>query len=373
MEWKNNLSSMLGIIYPIVQAPMLGITTPEMVAAVSNGGALGSLPIGNIAPSTARTLIQQVRKLTTKPFAVNVFAYDIPISPDQTSFDAMQNMLQGVYTRNGLGVPPIDLKTLSFFSYKDLLPVLIEEKIDIISFTFGIPDAAGVSLLKQSNAKLIGTATSLEEAVLLEQRGMDVIVAQGIEAGGHRGSFLADSFPQVGVMALVPQIVDRVKVPVIAAGGIVDGRGVAAGLMLGASGVQPGSAFLLCNESQATGAHKAAIAAATDTTTRLTRAFSGRWARGLTNTLIAAVEDANVDILPYPYQDALTQPARKASREQDNPSFVAMWAGQAAGLAKERLGAAEILQQMISQTEQLIPSLAATTNNAAAGSPGNHS
>ncbi|NIG56157.1 nitronate monooxygenase family protein [Chitinophaga sp. Cy-1792] len=373
MEWKNNLTSMLGISYPIVQAPMLGITTPEMVAAVSNAGGLGSLPIGNIDPSTARTQIQKVRELTTKPFAVNVFAYDIPIAPDQSAFDAMQTLLQGVYTRNGLGIAPVDLKTLTFFSYKDLFPVLIEEKVDIVSFTFGIPDSEGISLLKQSNAKLIGTATSLEEAVLLEQRGMDAIVAQGIEAGGHRGTFIAGSLPQIGVMALVPQLADRIKVPVIAAGGIMDGRGVAAGLMLGAAGVQPGSAFLLCNESLATDAHKAAIAAATDTTTRLTRAFSGRWARGLTNTLIAAVEDSNTTILPYPYQDALTQPARKASREQDNPSFVAMWAGQAAGLAKEKTGAADIIQQMIAQAEQLLPSLKGTANTVVAGSQDSHS
>ncbi|MBV8251139.1 MAG: nitronate monooxygenase [Chitinophaga sp.] len=357
MQWNNKLTALLNISYPIIQAPMLGITTPEMVAAISNSGGLGSLPVGNIDPAHVRTLIQQTRALTSKPFAVNVFTYDIPIAPDHSSFDAMQAHLQHIYSRSGLGVPEINLKTLQLFSYKDILPVLLEEKISIVSFTFGVPDVKSLAQLKEENIIMIGTATSIEEAVYLEHQGMHVIVAQGMEAGGHRGTFLAGTFPQIGTMALVPQVVDRVSVPVIAAGGIMDGRGVAAALMLGAQGVQPGSAFLLTHESMATDAHKAAIAAATDTTTRYTRAFSGRWARGLSNTLIAAVEESGLAILPYPYQDALTQPARKASKAQDNPSFVAMWAGQAAGLAKKSMGTAEVFHKLVEGAEQLIPSL----------------
>ncbi len=357
MQWNNKLTALLDISYPIIQAPMLGITTPEMVAAISNGGGLGSLPVGNIDPVHVRALIQQTRTLTSKPFAVNLFTYDIPIAPDNTSFDDMQTHLQSTYTRSGLGVPAVDLKTLQLFSYKDILPILLEENVPIVSFTFGIPDAQSLDQLKARNVIMIGTATSLEEAVQLEQKGIHIIVAQGMEAGGHRGTFLPGTFPQIGAMALVPQIVDRVGVPVIAAGGIMDGRGVAAALMLGASGVQPGSAFLLTKESMATEAHKAAIAAATDTTTRYTRAFSGRWARGLSNTLIASVEESGLSILPYPYQDALTQPARKASKALDNPSFVAMWAGQAAGMAKKGVDTGDVLKALVEGAEQLIPSL----------------
>ncbi|SHL47103.1 nitronate monooxygenase [Chitinophaga jiangningensis] len=357
MHWKNNLTALLGIQYPIIQAPMLGITSPEMVAAVSNAGGLGSLPVGNMDATAARAAIHKTKSLTAQPFAVNIFAYDIPISPEQTAFDAMQTLLQSTYSRSGLGVPVVDLKTLHLNSYKDILPVLTEENIGIVSFTFGIPDDAGLALLQQSGVKMIGTATSVEEAVYLEQKGMHVIVAQGAEAGGHRGTFMNNGLPQIGAMALIPQVVDRVGVPVIAAGAVMDGRGVVASLMLGASGVQPGSAFLLTNESMASGAHKAAIAASTDTSTRLTRAFSGRWARGLYNTLIAAVEESEIQILPYPYQDALTQPARKASKAQDNPSFVAMWAGQAAGLAKGQISSGDVVRALIAGAEELLPSL----------------
>jgi len=357
MQWKNKLTDLLGIQYPIIQAPMLGITTPEMVAAVSNAGGLGSLPVGNMDADAARAVIRKTKSLTSQPFAVNVFAYDIPISPEAAAFDAMQQLLQATYSRSGLGVPVVELQSLHLNSYKDILPVLAEEKTGIVSFTFGIPDDGRLALLQQSGAKMIGTATSVEEAVYLEQKGMHAIVAQGAEAGGHRGTFLNNGLPQIGSMALIPQVADRVGVPVIAAGAVMDGRGVAASLMLGAAGVQPGSAFLLTDESLASAAHKAAIAASTDTSTRLTRAFSGRWARGLYNTLISAVEESDLQVLPYPYQDALTQPARKASKAQDNPSFVAMWAGQAAGMAKGGTSAAAVVKGLIAGAEALLPSL----------------
>ncbi|WP_143310948.1 NAD(P)H-dependent flavin oxidoreductase [Chitinophaga vietnamensis] len=356
MQWQNNLTRLLGITYPVIQAPMLGITTPAMVAAISNSGGLGSLPVGNIAPATVRELIRDVRQRTQQPFAVNVFTYELPPAPDAGIYNNMQAFLRALYSSVDLPAQESSLSGLPLYSYHDIIPILIAEEIKIVSFTFGLPDAATITLMKQAGMILIGTATSLEEALVLQDAGVDALVAQGIEAGGHRGSFLGTALPQVSTMTLISEMKGRISLPVIAAGGIIGGEGIAAALALGASGVQPGSAFLRCPESSAGEAHKALIGNITDTDTRLTRAFSGRWARGVPNTLIREVEASGLALPPYPYQDALTQPARKVSREKNNPGFVPLWAGQAAGKAKA-LPAADIFKEMITTAAQLISSL----------------
>ncbi|MCW3465647.1 NAD(P)H-dependent flavin oxidoreductase [Chitinophaga nivalis] len=353
MQWQNELTRMLGIRYPLVQAPMLGITTPAMVAAISNSGGLGSLPVGGLPPAKVASLIREVKALTKAPFAVNLFTYELPSDKDPVAFDQMQAFLQFLYGAHQIMASPVALNELQFYSYRDQLPVLLEEGVQQVSFTFGIPDAAAIALLQSHQILLTGTATSVAEAVALEAAGVNVIVVQGIEAGGHRGSFLTDTLPQTGTLALVPQVVDRVGVPVIAAGGIMDGRGIAAARMLGAAGMQSGSVYLRSDESAATPAHKRALAGITDTTTRLTRAMSGRWARGVPNTLINEVDIAALAINPYPIQDALTQPVRRIAKEQDNPAFIAMWAGQAAGKAKA-LPAAVIFQEMLEEAAALL-------------------
>lgn len=349
MEWKNELTRMLGITYPLIQAPMLGISTPAMVAAVSNSGGLGSLPVGGLSPEKITTLIREVKGLTQQPFAVNLFIYEPDAYYDRKAFDDMQEFLQFLYGANRLAAAPVSYDDVPFHSWRAQLPVILAAGIRHISFTFGMPDDAGFKLLKEHHAVLMGTATCVAEAALLVAAGTDVVIAQGIEAGGHRGSFLPGELPRIGTMTLVPQIVDRVRVPVIAAGGIMDGRGVAAVKMLGAAGVQTGSLFLRAHESLASSAHKAALADITDTDTLLTRALSGRWARGVRNTLITEIEASGLPINGYPYQDALTQPIRKVARELNNPEFVSIWAGQAAGKARA-WSTADIFAELVRET-----------------------
>ncbi|RFS19090.1 nitronate monooxygenase [Chitinophaga silvatica] len=352
MEWKNELTRLLGITYPVIQAPMLGITTPAMVAAVSNSGGLGSLPVGGLSPEKAGALIREVKALTSAPFAVNMFVYDLAPSYDQNAFNEMQDFLQFLYGANRLAVPPVNFDTVPFYSWREQLPVIIAAGVKLVSFTFGMPDKEGYKLFKENQIISIGTATSVEEAVALKEAGTDIIVAQGIEAGGHRGSFLGTTLPQVGTMSLVPQIVDRIRVPVIAAGGIMDGRTLLAAFNLGAEGVQVGSLFLRSNESLATPAHKEEIAKLADTDTVLTKSFTGRWARGIRNKLLAEIEASGLPIVGYPYQNELTQPIRKLARELDKPEFLIMWAGQSAAKAKT-WKSADIFSELIRETEAL--------------------
>ncbi len=353
MEWKNELTRMLGITYPLIQAPMLGITTPAMVAAVSNSGGLGSLPVGGLPPDKVTTLIREVKRLTQQPFAVNLFVYEPAEHYDRKTFDDMQEFLQFLYGANRMAAAPVKFDEVPFHSWRSQLPVILAAGIKYVSFTFGMPDTAGFELLKQHQVLLMGTATSVEEATVLTAAGTDVVIAQGIEAGGHRGSFLPGELPKTGTFALVPQIADRVRVPVIAAGGIMDGRGVAAAKMLGAAGVQMGSLFLRAHESLATPAHKAALADITDTDTLLTRAISGRWARGVRNTLIREIEASGLPVSEYPYQDVLTQPGRKLAKELDNPAFINMWAGQAAGKARA-WSTADIFAELVRETAMVL-------------------
>ncbi|MBS0029652.1 NAD(P)H-dependent flavin oxidoreductase [Chitinophaga sp. 22321] len=353
MEWKNEFTRLLGITYPLIQAPMLGITTPAMVAAVSNSGGLGSLPVGGLPPEKVTALIREVKGLTQQPFAVNLFTYEPAAQYDRKVFDDMQDFLQFLCGANGLAAPTVNFDAVPFYSWREQVPVLIAAGIRYVSFTFGMPDPQGFALLKAHNIFLMGTATSVEEAIALKAAGADAVVAQGIEAGGHRGSFLPGALPVVGTMALLPQVIDRVRIPVIAAGGIMDGRGVAAARILGAAAVQTGSIYLRAHESAATPAHKAALAGITDTDTLLTRAFSGRWARGVRNTLITEVEASGLPISDYPYQDTLTQSIRKVARELDNTGFINMWAGQAAGKARA-WSAADIFAELVRETEALL-------------------
>lgn len=332
---------------------MLGITTPAMVAAVSNGGGLGSLPVGGLAPERVAELIQEVKALTSKPFAVNLFTYEIPSPGQPETFEPMQQFLQQLYAASDLTVPLVNYDTIKIYSYKDQLPVLLSAGISLVSFTFGIPDADSIAQLKAHGCLLLGTATSVEEAVALETAGCDAVVAQGIEAGGHRGTFLPGTLPQIGTMALVPQITDRISLPVIAAGSIADGRTAAAAFCLGASAVQCGSVLLRSPESAATPHHKARVGAVTDMSTRLTRAFSGRWARGISNTLMDAVEASGLPLNVYPLQDALTQAVRKVAKELDDPAFIVMYAGQAAQMARE-LPAGEIMEEIRKATEKIL-------------------
>ncbi|KOS08213.1 hypothetical protein AM493_05030 [Flavobacterium akiainvivens] len=351
MTWPTSLLKPLKIQYPIIQAPMLGITTPEMVAAISNAGGLGSLPVGGLSPEKTQALIQQTKQLTDKPFAVNLFVHDIP-EVNTTEATSMLSFLKDLSTQNNLVFDEPDINSLKFYSYKEQIDVLLEENISIISFTFGIPDRESIDTLKANNVFLIGTATSVNEAILLEKAGVDAISVQGIEAGGHRGSFINEPLPQIGLMALLPQVVDAVKVPVIASGAIKDGRTIKAALVLGAQAVQVGSVFLACNESLAIPAYKNRLANIIDTETQLTRVFSGRWARGISNKMMDEITLSGLVIPPYPIMNSLTTPLRVASQKADNADYTNLWAGQAAGGAQQK-PATQIFTDMVHSFESL--------------------
>lgn len=351
MKWHNKVTSLLNITYPVIQAPMLGITTPEMVAAVSNAGGLGSLPVGGLSADQTRELIRAVKEQTNKPFAVNLFAHSNPVYIDPLAFSAMQQFLTTFAAAHEIAYVPPVLELLKYNTYHEQVDVLLSEKIAVVSFTFGIPEDEYIATLKNRGARLIGTATCVEEALLLDNKFVDIITAQGAEAGGHRGTFITDGPPpMIGTMSLVPQIVDAIRRPVLAAGGIADGSTMMAAMMLGAQGVQVGSAFLVCNESTAPVSHKHRIQNASSSDAILTRNLSGRWARGIENKLIRAISESGLTPLPYPVQQSLTASIRSFAQQKDLTDFNTMWAGQSASKAV-RKPAAAIFQTFIEQAQ----------------------
>jgi nitronate monooxygenase len=247
MNSENVLTEKLHIHYPFVQAPMLNVTTPEMVAAISNAGSLGSLPIGGLSPDKSLALIQKTKSLTNKPFAVNLFANESPSSVDKDTWKAMQAFIEQFVERYELPYQEQAIEALQFFSYGEQVEILIKENIPVVSFTFGILSDDAIDAFHKKGMQLMGTATSVEEAQLLSDKGIDMIAVQGIEAGGHRGTFLHELLPQTGLMALLPQVVNAVDKPVLAAGAIANGNAIKAAITLGATGVQVGTAFITCN------------------------------------------------------------------------------------------------------------------------------
>jgi nitronate monooxygenase len=343
------LTTLLNITYPIVQAPMLGVTTPAMVAAVSNAGALGSLPVGGLSPERTRELIRSTKELTDQPFAVNLFAHPPATTVNQEEVSGMQDFLAQLCKEHAMPYERQDVSNFRFYYYEDLIDVLLEEKIPVVSFTFGQLSDEVTSALKENHATLIGTATSVAEAKRLAQAGVDVITVQGIEAGGHRGTFLADEpLPQVGLSALLPQIADVTDLPLLATGGIFNGRTMKAAFSLGASGVQVGSVFIPAHESAASQAYKEAVLNSKDTDTILTQAFSGRWARGLKNGFMQLMNAQHISIPYYTIQNQLMAPIRGYAQQQGMTDFIAMWAGQSAGKAV-RASTSEIMKGLVQQ------------------------
>lgn len=328
---NTSLSDTLHITYPIIQAPMLGVTSPEMVAAVSNEGGLGSLPVGGLSPEVTCQLIQKTKSLTNKPFAVNLFAHSVPSYQDEDMM-AMRQLLLQLAVKKGYQLDVADLTGFQFYTYHDQLNILIQEKISIVSFTFGCLDTPSIELLKGNGCTLIGTATCVDEALFLQQEGIDMIAVQGIEGGGHRGTFLDDlPLPQVGLFSLLPQIKAAVSLPIIAAGGIYSPQTIRAAFELGANAIQVGTPFIGTDESAAIPSYKNRLKEAKDTDTALTRSFSGRWARGIRNELMTEIELAGISIPPYPFQNSLTVKLRKLAQQADDSDYTNLWAGQSAG------------------------------------------
>jgi nitronate monooxygenase len=350
MRWPaTELADPLGIRYPLIQAPMAGVTTPELVAAASGAGALGSIGGAILPPDRLREEIEAVRALTDAPFAVNLFApIETPPAPAQVA--AMREALAPWRERLGLEPPGSDPQPPPDF-VDDQLAVVIEEHPAAFSFTFGIPPAEALDAMREAEIKLIGTATAPGEAVMLEEAGCDAIVAQGSEAGGHRGTFaLPFERALIGTMALVPQVVDAVSVPVIAAGGIMDGRGIAAALALGAAGAQLGTAFIACPESAAPDSYKRSLAGSDASATTVTHAFTGRPARGLHTPFFDELERSGTEIPPYPLQAMLVMELREAGLERDELDVVIRLAGQGAPMIRE-LPAADLVARLAAEAE----------------------
>jgi nitronate monooxygenase len=329
---------------PVIQAPMAGsgINTVELAAAVCNAGGLGCLAAAYCTVDAVRDAILKLRRLTDQPFAVNLFA---PGCNQELAGDvaAQIDFLTPIYRRMGLEPPQLPERPSDPF--QDYLEVLLSASIPIVSFTFGILPADAISQLHAQGTYLIGTATSVEEARMLETAGVDAIVAQGAEAGGHRGTFAHADPALVGTIALVPEIADAVRVPVIASGGIMDGRGVVAALVLGASAVQMGTAFLTTKESGAPECYKQAVLSAAENATGLTRAFSGRWARGIRNRFMQESEGSGAAPLSFPWQNALTTQMRKAAAQKGDAGLLSLWAGQGSPMSRS-ISAAELVHQL---------------------------
>jgi nitronate monooxygenase len=352
MKPKNTLPEILSIDYPFVQAPMLGVTTPEMVAAISNEGALGSLPIGGLPPTQALALIQKTKKLTNRPFAVNLFANAGSAAIDEDVWNQMQALIEKFCARYEVPYERQSLEARKFFSYEDQVGILCSENIPVVSFTFGVLSDETINRLHQHRVSLIGTATSFQEASLLADKGIDIITAQGIEAGGHRGTFLHEEIPQVGLMALLPQIVDAVDKPVLAAGAIADGRAIKAAMILGAAGVVVGSAFVGCHESAANARYKEVLQQGTDTSTTLTKSYTGRWFRVINNEFIHTVESSGLAVNQFQVQQLLTSFLRTLHQHKNAEKFLPMPAGQNVRKTTA-VDAATILRDLLREAEWL--------------------
>jgi nitronate monooxygenase len=321
---------------PVIQAPMAGsgINTAELVIASSRAGVLGSIAAAYCTPEQVRSDVAAVRRATNRPFAVNLFAPTAdPADPGEAT--AMLKFLAGWHARFGLPTPQIPAHTSEPF--EETIDLLLELRPPVVSFTFGLLPENVMQALRSRDIFVIGTATTVHEAVLLASSGVDAVVAQGAEAGGHRGSFASKrGFGSVGLMALLPQVVDAVRLPVIASGGIMDGRGIAAALALGAIAVQMGTAFLVTKESGAPECYKKRVLESHDESTVFTAAFSGRTARGIENRFIEEMSREGAAPLPYPWQNALTRTLRKAGAAAGDAEVLSLWAGQASALATEQ-------------------------------------
>ena len=347
---KSELWKRLGIEHPVIQAPMGGgPSTPELVAAVSNAGGLGSLGAPYMTPDQITEAIRRIRALTDKPFNVNLFAGAYR-SENHVDPAPMLALLAEVH--EALGLPPPAWPALPPDPFAAQFEAVLEARPAVFSFTFGIPNSGAMARLRGRGIATLGTATTIEEARLLAEAGVDAIIAQGAEAGAHRGTFAGPfEAAMVPTLDLVRGIRAAVSVPVIASGGIMDGHGIAAAMQLGASAAALGTAFLTCPESGAPEAHKRAILAARKDTTVITRAFSGRPARGLANAFIARLEGKENAILPYPLQNALTRAMRAAAAKRGDAGFLSLWAGS--GVAQARaMPAGELVRRLLEETSE---------------------
>lgn len=355
MNWTNNLAQLLNISYPIIQAPMFGVTTPEMVAAACNVNCLGSLALADMGADKCIEAIRATKQLTNKTFAVNIFAHEIPPITDELkeNYARTKNFIKQLAKRHGLDINIPDIDTLKINSYHEQVDAIISENCKIVSFTFGNIDKQSIEKLKSNGTILIGTCTSVNEAKILEKAEIDIICVQGLEAGGHRGSFCSENISAIGGLSLLPQVSETIKVPVIYAGGIYNAKTLLAAKTLGASGFQIGSLLLGSRESALDNFEKERLRKVNETHIILTKSFSGRLARGIKNIFTNSLDKTEY-ILPYPYQNKLTAELRKVAKMNKNAEFVSIWTGQS---IHEFSGesTAEIIRNLIEETENSTP------------------
>jgi nitronate monooxygenase len=345
----------LGLRYPIVQGPFGGgFSSAHLTATVSNAGGLGSFGAQGQTPERIGEIVSDIRTLTTAPFAVNLWVSTEDGAAMSVSREQYEAALQPLTPLlEALGASPPEYPFAAWPSFADQVAALIAARPPVISFIFGIPPAEILGSCRTHRIVTMGVVTTPQEARALEEAGLDVIVASGFEAGGHRASFMRTAeISLTGTFALVPQVVDAVKIPVVAAGGIADARGVAAALTLGAHGAQIGTAFLACEESNAPILHKEVLHGPSAAQTALTTGFSGRLARTVRNTLSDLYGDPGVPRLPYPLQGQLLRALRERAIAQGRSDLISLWCGQAAPLVRHRR-AGVLFDELVAGTQAI--------------------
>jgi nitronate monooxygenase len=350
----STLEALLGIDLPILQAPMAGVQGSRLAIAVAGAGGLGALPCALLSPDAMRAELALSRAQTNRPINVNFFCHT-PEAPSDEREATWRKALEPYYRELGLDVGNIpEGPTRAPFSAK-AADVLADFRPEVVSFHFGLPSTELVARVKSWGAKVLSSATTVEEALWLEARGVDVIIAQGLEAGGHRGIFLSDDLTtQIGTFALLPQIVQAVKVPVVATGGIADAKGVAAAMALGAAGVQVGTAYLLCPEATTSAVHRAALKSEAVRHTALSNLFSGRPARAIINRLIHDL--GAISALPpaFPLASSALAPLRAKAESQGRGDFSPLWSGQNASGCRE-ISAADLTRELAAGLQSSVP------------------
>lgn len=338
------LEKPLGITLPVIQAPMAGVQGSELTIAVSNAGGLGSLPCAMLTPEELRKSLAHIRSQTDKPFNVNFFCHQ-QAGPDEQRDTAWQALLAPYYKELGATADVISGSGRKPFD-SDTADLLAEFKPPVVSFHFGLPSRELLDQVRSWGGRVLSSATTVEEARWLEANGVDAVIAQGLEAGGHRGMFLTtDISTQVGTLSLVPQVVEAVDVPVIAAGGIADAKGVAAVMALGAAGAQIGTAYLLCPEASTSEVHRKALKSEAAVETALTNVFTGRPARSIVNRIIREFGPISTEAPAFPRAASAITPLRKVAESLGSGDFSPLWAGQNTSGCKEIL-AGELTREL---------------------------
>lgn len=346
--WTKNVETFLKltrVLLPIIQAPMGGVSTPELIAAISQQGGLGSLAAGYMRPQEIIESIQKIQNLGTQFFSVNLFVPQ-KFTMNAERIEKSKALFTPYYQKFGIDVETIPIRGPEDFALQ--VEAVMQMQVPIVSFTFGIPEASVIKDFKAQGALLIGTATSVMEAKVLEDQGMDIIVVQGAEAGGHRGTFINSNEAPINLVNLLNECCKAVKIPLIAAGGIMHGQDIAQAIKLGASAVQMGTAFLVCSESSAAPCYKKRILNSRAGETQLTKVFSGKSARGIVNKVMRDLASHESELPDYPIQHYLTQPLRSQAAKHDDIEYMSLWAGQNAHKAREQ-SVEELLQNLLNE------------------------